>query len=77
MVFWLSGIVGYLYGRNPLAPFTIYAAQTGEYKRMYMNMPSFWMVLGDDYGSLSGFAVVFTLFYVGQACMSSFRASKK
>lgn len=44
-VFWSTGIVGYLYGRNLLEPFKIYMTQSGTYKDMYKNALSFWALV--------------------------------
>lgn len=65
VVFWLSGIVAFLNGRSLLSPFIIYANQTNTYKRMYMNISSFWILLGDNYENLSTFATILALVLCG------------
>lgn len=59
--FWLCGGVAYIFGRNPLSPFTVYFSQTQTYDHMYLNARSIWQLFGDDYPRLSGFAVLLTL----------------
>lgn len=39
----------------------IYTSQTDNYPNMYLNYPSFWMMVGDNYDSLKGAAVWITL----------------
>lgn len=38
-----------LLGRSWLDPITIYFSQTDTYQRMWMNFPSFWSLVGDNY----------------------------
>lgn len=59
LVFWASGIVAFLYGRNLLAPFTIYQYQTGEWPYLFVDFPSFWVLTGNEL-SLKIFAVLIT-----------------
>ncbi|MBR4099632.1 MAG: hypothetical protein IKK55_01430 [Clostridia bacterium] len=66
-VFWGSGIVAFLYGRDLLAPLKIYAFQSGEYKRMYMNFPSFWMLIGENYNDFKISAILITFVLCGIA----------
>ena len=47
--FWGTGLVCFAYGQNLLTPFLIYFDQTGQYKEMYMNFPSVWMLFGNNY----------------------------
>lgn len=42
MVVWLSGIVAYCYGRNPLDTFPIYFKQIDIYHNISLNCPNFW-----------------------------------
>lgn len=65
ITFWLTGIIAFINGRNLLAPFTIYASQTTTYEHMYMNSPSFWLIVGDDYNSLKSFSIIFTMVLLG------------
>lgn len=32
---------------------------------MYMNFPSFWLIVGDDYNSLKSFSIIFTMVLLG------------
>ena len=65
MVFWLSGIVTYFYKRGLIDGFIIYILQVGEYKKMWMNVPSFWMLTGGDYASLHMVAIFLTILILG------------
>ena len=65
IIFWLTGIITFINGRNLLAPFTIYASQTITYEHVYMNFPSFWLIVGDDYNSLKSFSIIFTMVLLG------------
>ena len=65
VVFWFSGIIAYINGRNLLAPFTIYFSQTGTYEKMYLNVTSFWILLGNNYEFMKGFAILFTIVILG------------
>lgn len=57
MVFWFSGIVTFFFGRDIFAGFRIYTSQADEYHWMYMNVPSFWVMVGDNYRDLSKMAL--------------------
>lgn len=61
VVMWLTGIVAFAYGRSLLDPILIYSDQVGHYQQLYMNFPSVWMLVGNDYWSLRWFAVLFTI----------------
>ena len=61
-VLWLSGILAFAYGRDLLAPVSIYLEQSREYPEMYVNFTSFWTIVGNDYGVMKWFAILFTLF---------------
>ncbi len=63
-VLWLSGALAFAYGRNLLEPWTIYQNQTLDYNEMFLNFSSFWVILGNDYNALEGFAILLTLFAV-------------
>lgn len=65
IIFWITGIIAFINGRNLLAPFTIYASQTTTYEHMYMNFPSFWLIVGNDYNSLKSFSIIFTMVLLG------------
>lgn len=65
MVFWASGIVAFFYGRSLLEPFKIYLYQLNEYAKMYMNFPSFWMILGGSYQQLKQYAIIVALILCG------------
>lgn len=63
--FYGSGIVAFLYGRSFAEPFRIYIGQTGLYKHMYLNVSSFWVLLGDHYSELGKFALILTIALCG------------
>lgn len=65
LMLWLSGVPGFLHGRQPLAPFTLYFRQSQHYEKMYMNVVSLWRLIGDDYRFFSGFALLFTVSLFG------------
>ncbi len=65
LCFWFSGIVGYIFGRNLLAPIEIYFNQTTTYEFMWLNVTSFWKLLGDDYSSFGNFAIIITIILCG------------
>ena len=65
VTFWLSGIIAYINGRELLAPFKIYLGQTDTYNQMYLNVSSFWVLLGNNYGFLKNFAMLFTMVLLG------------
>lgn len=59
-IFWVSGLIAYLNGRSLLDGFLIYFSQVGEYKHMWLNIPSFWALLGDNYDKYSLIAIFLT-----------------
>ena len=63
--FWFSGVVAYAFGANPLQPFIVYMHQTTEYPRMYLNISSFWMLVGDNWEYLHRLAILVTLCLCG------------
>lgn len=65
IVFWITGIVGFIHGRNVLDPFRIYVSQTTTFEHLYMNFPSFWVLIGDDYSNLKLFAILLTITLLG------------
>ena len=58
--FWLSGVVAYVHGRGLLDGFGVYFFQVGEYRRMWMNVPSFWFFFEDNYEKYHIFAIGLT-----------------
>ena len=47
--FWFSGIIAYVHGRGLLDGFGVYLFQVGEYKRMWINVPSIWFFFEENY----------------------------
>ena len=70
-VFWSTGIVGFLYGRNMLEPFKIYMSQSGTYKDMFKNSLSLWVLVNkastSNWEQLHIFAMMLTLTICGLA----------
>lgn len=64
-VFWLSGIVAFFNGGSLLSPFAVYLGQVKTSKQMYMNISSFWILLGDYFENLSVLAIALALALCG------------
>lgn len=64
-VFWLSGIGGYLQGRNLTDCFKIYFKQSDLYHNMYLNIASFWILVGNNYETLKPMAIILTIVILG------------
>lgn len=64
-VLWLSGIPGYLAGRKLTETFEIYISQTVEYPRMWLNFPSFWMLVGNVFGIMAKPAIIIVIILCG------------
>lgn len=65
VTFWSTGILAYLQGANLLAQFKIYMHQANTFPKMWRNITSFWVLVGDNYEFLSGFAILTTLTLCG------------
>lgn len=65
--FWLTGLAGFLNGRNLTAPFEIYLFQSVEYKRLFINFESFWRIMATEnqYSELVELAVLLTVVLMG------------
>ena len=63
--FWLSGIIVYIYRWNTFESVGVYSNQVVMFKRMWMNVPSFWILIGDDYNKLHLFAIGLTFLILG------------
>ena len=74
--FWASGGIAYIFGRDLLAPFKVYLAQTETYKSMYLNSRSIWWVFGNEYGDLGTLAIMLALCGCG-LCFYLILAKKK
>lgn len=66
---WLSGIGGYVSGRPLTSVFKLYAEQTGQYISMWMNAPSFWVLVGNNYEFLHVFAIGLTIALCGMGLL--------
>ena len=58
--FWFSGIIAYVHGRGLLDGFSVYLFQVGEYKRIWMNAPSFWFFFEENYEKYHILAICLT-----------------
>lgn len=63
--FWLSGIIVYIYRWNTFESVGVYSNQVVMFKKMWMNVPSFWILIGDDYNKLHLFAIGLTFLILG------------
>ncbi len=77
LAFWASGIVAYLYGREIWAAFSIYFTQAGEYKQMYLNVASFWVLVGNDYAEMHTLAIGLTLMLFALGLYSLLKMRRK
>lgn len=55
IVFWLSGLPGYVFGRSMLAPFQVYINQTHTYNHIFLNYYNFAGLLGKQANSLNNY----------------------
>ncbi|MCF0185109.1 MAG: hypothetical protein HUJ98_01305 [Bacteroidaceae bacterium] len=65
LTFLVCNLPGYLFGRSFFEPLYIYMYQSREYKGMYLNYPSFWNLLLDDYEVFGRFAILLTMAILG------------
>ena len=61
ITFWLSGIVAYIQRLHVTDNINIYSNQVVMFKHMWMNVPSFWFFVGDDYEKWHMIAIAVTL----------------
>lgn len=71
--FWFSGIIAYVNGRGLLDGFGVYFFQVGEYRRMWMNVPSFWFFFEDNYEKYHFFAIGLTFVILAIALLWLFK----
>lgn len=71
--FWFSGIIAYVNGRGLLDGFGVYFFQVGEYRRMWMNVPSFWFFFEDNYEKYHFFAIGLTCVILAIALLWLFK----
>lgn len=64
-VFEASGILCYFQGRSIWEPFKLYLNQTNTYSSMWLNVPSFWWLVGYDYANLKICAILFSVILCG------------
>ena len=64
--FWLTGIVGFIKGRNIFDIFNIYSDQTDTYKYLTMNATGFWSLWhGNNYNDMKSFGIWLTIAILG------------
>lgn len=65
-VLYFLSLPAFCLGRSWLDPITIYFSQTDTYQRMWMNFPSFWSLVGDNYDlKLIAILLTFTILLLG------------
>lgn len=75
--FWLSGLPAYFMGRGLLTPFSVYIAQSDEYRAMYLNISSFWIFVGGHYDFLKSLAMGVTILLLGIGLLVVMSGRKK
>lgn len=65
LAFYALQLPGLMVGHSLLKPIQIYYGQTGENPYMWMNYPSFWVLVGDDYTNLKSAAILLTVCILG------------
>ena len=66
-IWYLMCLPAVFVGRNWTDPFKIYFKQTETHGAMWLNFPSFWCLIGDDYEMLKKVAIYTTLVILGLA----------
>ncbi len=74
---YVLSLPGILMRGNWLEPFKIYFAQTDTHKAMWLNFPSFWMLIGDNYDMLKKVAILVTILILGLALAYSIYRNRK
>lgn len=62
---YIAAIPAFLCGRKWTAPLRVYFDQTVKYESMYLNFPSFWALVGNDYETLRNIAIMTTVVILG------------
>ena len=65
LTFWSSGIVAYVYRQNVFDSYGIYSNQVTMFKHMWMNVPSFWVLVSNDYNKFHLIAFGLTIMILG------------
>ena len=65
LFFYIPCIPGFLFGRSLMDPIKIYLNQSNLYPYMWMNFPSFWVLVGNNYDLMSRLAIILTIFILG------------
>ena len=68
-------IPGWIMHRSFLEPLQVYQEQADTYKSMWMNFPSFWVLLGNDYEHLKSVAVLLTIGILGVGLLAFMESS--
>jgi len=64
-VFYGLNSIGLFFGRNFFEPIKVYTDQVGIYKKMWLNFPSFWQLVGKDHEWLSKASIFVTMAVLG------------
>ena len=75
--FWLSGIVVYLQRQRAFDSVGIYSNQVVMFKRMWMNVPSIWAFISDDYNRFHLLAIGLTFIILGIVLLMVITGKKK
>ncbi|WP_167957524.1 hypothetical protein [Anaerosporobacter faecicola] len=75
--FWFSGIIAYMNGRNILDAFRIYQEQADTYHNMWLNVSSFWVLVGDNYDTLHTGSIIITIILCGLGLYTILENKKK
>lgn len=69
--------IGIFWGRDILEPFKVYTMQVNLYEEMWMNFPSFWQLIGNNYAVLSKIAIILTIAVLGLILLLVISGKKK
>lgn len=65
LAFYVMQLPGLMMGRHFLDPILIYGQQADQYHNMWMNYPSVWVMVGNDYNNLQPAAILLTMSILG------------
>lgn len=69
LIFYVMNIPGFLMKRSLLDPIRIYMNQIGEYRSMWLNFPSIWVLVGDNYDAFHAIAIYTTIAVLGMGLL--------
>lgn len=65
IIYWGVNSIGLFWGRSIWEPFLVYKSQINLHKEMWMNFPSFWQLIGNNYHTFSIIAIILTIAIMG------------